>query len=133
MNKAPFVLIIAALSLARCMGTHESGQRIYASYCANCHLDDGKGLGALIPPLANSDYLAANRKKLPLVIRYGLQDTIVVNGVVYAEKMAGMPGLNEIQVTNLLNYIGQSWGNNIEPFTFDEVKKTLDEAAALRK
>jgi hypothetical protein len=47
--------------------------------------------------------------------------------------MAGMPGLNEIQVTNLLNYIGQSWGNNIEPFTFDEVKKTLDEAAALRK
>ena len=125
MNKAPFVLIIAALSLARCMGTHESGQRIYASYCANCHLDDGKGLGALIPPLANSDYLGANRKKLPLVIRYGLQDTIVVNGVTYAEKMAGMPGLNEIQVTNLLN--------NIEPFTFDEVKKTLDEAAALRK
>jgi len=115
------------------MGTHEGGQRIYASYCANCHLDDGKGLGALIPPLANSDYLAANRKKLPLVIRYGLQDTIVVNGVVYAEKMAGMPGLNEIQVTNLLNYIGQSWGNNIEPFTFDEVKKTLDEAASLRK
>jgi mono/diheme cytochrome c family protein len=133
MNKTPFILIIAALSLARCMGTHEGGQRIYASYCANCHLDDGKGLGALIPPLANSDYLAANRKKLPLVIRYGLQDTIVVNGVTYAEKMAGMPGLNEIQVTNLLNYIGQSWGNNIEPFTFDEVKKTLDEAAALRK
>ncbi|MCE2821945.1 MAG: c-type cytochrome [Bacteroidota bacterium] len=133
MNKTPFLLIIAALSLERCMGTHEGGQRIYASYCANCHLDDGKGLGALIPPLANSDYLAANRKKLPLVIRYGLQDTIVVNGVVYAEKMAGMPGLNEIQVTNLLNYIGQSWGNNIEPFTFDEVKKTLDEAASLRK
>jgi mono/diheme cytochrome c family protein len=133
MNKTPFILIIAALFLARCMDTHEGGQRIYASYCANCHLDDGKGLGALIPPLANSDYLAANRKKLPLVIRYGLQDTIVVNGVIYAEKMAGMPGLNEIQVTNLLNYIGQSWGNNIEPFTFDEVKKTLDEAASLRK
>lgn len=133
MNKIPFVLIVALLALARCMGTHESGQRIYATYCANCHLDDGKGIGALIPPLANSDYLQANRARLPLIVRYGLQDTIVVNGVTYAEKMAGMPGLNEIQVTNLLNYIGQSWGNNIEPFTFDEVKKTLDEAALLRK
>ncbi|MFM7400600.1 MAG: c-type cytochrome [Bacteroidota bacterium] len=133
MKKIPFVLILVLLALARCMGTHESGQRVYASYCANCHLDDGKGLGALIPPLANSDYLTTNRAQLPLIVRYGLQDTIVVNGVTYAEKMAGMPGLNEIQVTNLLNYIGQSWGNDIEPFTFDEVKKTLDEAASLRK
>ncbi|MFM8372761.1 MAG: c-type cytochrome [Bacteroidota bacterium] len=133
MKKIPFVLILVLLALARCMGTHESGQRVYASYCANCHLDDGKGLGALIPPLANSDYMKANRAQLPLIVHYGLQDTIVVNGVTYAEKMAGMPGLNEIQVTNLLNYIGQSWGNDIEPFTFDEVKKTLDEAASLRK
>lgn len=133
MKKIPFVLILVLLALARCMGTHESGQRVYASYCANCHLDDGKGLGALIPPLANSDYMQANRAQLPLIVHYGLQDTIVVNGVTYAEKMAGMPGLNEIQVTNLLNYIGQSWGNDIEPFTFDEVKKTLDEAASLRK
>ncbi|MFM8489460.1 MAG: c-type cytochrome [Bacteroidota bacterium] len=133
MKKIPFILIFSLLALARCMGTHESGQRIYATYCANCHLDDGKGLGALIPPLANSDYMQANRAQLPLIVHYGLQDTIVVNGVTYAEKMAGMPGLNEIQVTNLLNYIGQSWGNDIEPFTFDEVKKTLDEAASLRK
>jgi hypothetical protein len=57
----------------------------------------------------------------------------VVNGITYAEKMAGIPGLNEIQVTNLLNFIGQSWGNNVEPFTFEEVKKTLDEAAAGQK
>lgn len=121
------------LVLARCTGTHESGQRVYDSYCANCHLDDGRGLGALIPPLAKSDYLTANREKLPLIVRYGLQDTIVVNGVTYAEKMAGMPGLNEIQVTNLLNFIGQSWGNNVPPFTFDEVKRTLDEAAAQGK
>lgn len=121
------------LVLMRCTGTHESGQRVYEGYCANCHLDDGKGLGALIPPLANSDYLQTNRARLPLIVRYGLQDTIVVNGVTYAEKMAGMPGLNEIQVTNLLNYIGQSWGNKVPPFTFDEVKKSLDEAAVQRK
>lgn len=133
MNKMLLVLISTLLFFARCTGAHESGKRVYDSYCANCHLDDGKGLGALIPPLANSDYLSVNRSKLPLIVRYGLQDTIVVNGITYAEKMAGMPGLNEIQVTNLLNFIGQSWGNNVEPFTFEEVKKTLDEAAAGKK
>ncbi|NQZ78447.1 MAG: cytochrome c, partial [Ekhidna sp.] len=33
------------------------GAKIYATYCANCHQQDGKGLASLYPPLAGSDYL----------------------------------------------------------------------------
>lgn len=46
-------------------------------------------VGALIPPLAGADYLANNQANLPCLIRKGIQDTIVVNGKVYAEKMPG--------------------------------------------
>lgn len=101
------------------------GERIYKIHCANCHMDDGVGLGTLIPPLAGADYLSANREKLACIVRYGLNDTIVVNGKVYAENMPANDKLTDIQITNVLNYIFQSWGNNQRPLTFEEVKATL--------
>lgn len=105
--------------------TYQSGERLYKSMCANCHMDNGEGLGALIPPLAGSDYLGPNREKLPCILRYGLQDTITVKGKVYVEKMAGMQGLSDIQITNLLNYINHAWGNNQAAYSFEEVEALL--------
>jgi mono/diheme cytochrome c family protein len=88
-------------------------------------MDNGAGLGALIPPLAGADYLTSHRNELPCVIRHGLKDTIYVNGQIYAEQMQGIKSLNEIQITNVLNYILQSWGNQGKPFTLEEVQKAL--------
>ena len=101
------------------------GERLYKTHCANCHMDGGEGLGALIPPLAGSDYLVSNRERLACIIRYGLKDTIVVNGKTYAEQMLGNDKLNDIQVTNVVNFMLQSWGNKQEPVTFEEVKASL--------
>lgn len=101
------------------------GERLYKTHCANCHMDGGEGLGALIPPLAGSDYLLAHRADLPCLVRHGLKDTIVVNGKIYAEQMLGNDKLSEIQLTNVLNYIGQSWGNDVPAFQFDEVTRAL--------
>jgi mono/diheme cytochrome c family protein len=36
--------------------SYRAGERLYKKNCSNCHLDDGKGVGALIPPLAGSDF-----------------------------------------------------------------------------
>lgn len=88
-------------------------------------MDNGEGLGALIPPLAQSDYLAQHRDQLPCIIRYGLADSIVVNGKPYAEKMAGQPNLSDIAIVNILNYINNAWGNNNGVLRLDEVEKRL--------
>lgn len=104
---------------------YQMGERLFKVHCSNCHLDQGEGLGALIPPLAGSDYLKAHREKLPCIIRYGLQDTITVNGKIYAEQMAGNQILNDIQITNLSNYIYQRFGNEMPPLTFEEVEQIL--------
>lgn len=103
----------------------QEGERLYKANCANCHMDDGVGLSALIPPLAGSDYLAAHRDRLPCILRYGLTDTIVVNGKMYAENMPGVLTLSDIQVTNLLNFINNSWGNQNGVYRLDEVEATL--------
>lgn len=103
------------------------GERLYKANCANCHMDDGVGLSALIPPLASSDYLVVHRERLPCILRHGLTDTIVVNGKMYAENMPGVPTLSAIQVTNLLNFINNSWGNQNGVYRLDEVEAALQQ------
>lgn len=103
------------------------GERLYKANCANCHMDNGEGLGTLIPPLAGADYPEKNRDQLPCVLRYGLADTIVVNGKTYVEKMPGVAALSDIQITNVLNYINNSWGNRQQPYRLEEVQKLLEQ------
>lgn len=89
-------------------------------------MDTGEGLGTLIPPLARADYLEKNRKKLPCIIKHGVRDSLLVNGKWYAEQMAGLPSLSDIHITNVLNYINQSWGNDNEPYKLEEVRASLE-------
>lgn len=120
-------VLMLILWLGGCeQNTFQEGERLYKTHCANCHMDDGVGLSALIPPLAGSDYLAAHRDQLPCVLRYGLADTIVVNGKTYAENMPGVPTLSEIHLTNLLNYINNSWGNQNGVYRLEEVRALLE-------
>lgn len=119
------LFFIAALAACESGGTYQSGERLYKTHCANCHMDKGEGLGALIPPLAGADYLAANRDRLPCIIRKGLQDTIVVNGKVYTEIMPPNEGLSDIQITNILNYVNSSWGNQQAPYPLEGVRGLL--------
>lgn len=122
-----FLILILALLLSDCQpNQHQEGERLYLKNCANCHMDTGEGLGALIPPLAGADYLGKNREKLPCILRYGLKDTIVVNGKSYAEEMPAAPVLSDIHITNILNYINNSWGNRQAPYRLEEVQQLLD-------
>lgn len=114
------------LFLAACgENPYRDGEALYKGNCASCHMENGAGLGALIPPLAGSDFLSARRERLPCIVRYGLTDSITVNGVGYAEQMAGIEALSDIDITNLLNYVNQTWGNNHPPFKLEEVRELL--------
>lgn len=124
------LLFLGTFTLVSCENhPYREGERLYRANCANCHMDSGEGLGALIPPLAGADYLRLNREKLPCVLRYGLQDTIVVNGKIYAEAMPGATKLSEIHITNILNYVNTAWGNANEPYRLDEVRMLLENCA----
>lgn len=128
----PFVFSCLLLACNAEKTTYKNGRDIYLAKCASCHLEDGRGLGALIPPLAGADYLVANRNRLPCIIRYGIADTIVVNGVQYAEQMAGHPELSDIDIANVLNYIGNSWGNQQTPFQLGELRAMLQSCDTIR-
>ena len=118
-------LFIAVYGMACERQPYQSGERLYKTHCANCHMDNGEGLGALMPPLAGSDYLAEHQDDLPCLIRKGLQDTIVVNGKIYAEKMPANEALSDIQITNILNYVNSSWGNQHPAFQLEALREVL--------
>ncbi len=103
------------------------GKRIYEAYCGNCHMEDGQGLKSLCPPLARSDYLANNQALIPCIITNGLSGSIQVNGKEYDQPMAGITTLTNVQITNVINYINNSWGNNAGHTKLQEVEKALEQ------
>lgn len=108
-----------------CTHPYTQGEQLYLTYCANCHMEDGSGLGFLIPPLAGADYLDIRRDEVPCIIRYGAAGGLTVNGYTYNEPMPGFSNLNEIELSNLINYMNTSWGNNLPETSPDEVKEIL--------
>ena len=86
------------------------GILIYKNNCANCHQANGKGLAALYPPIAGSDYLT-KKDSVICLIKYGLQGPIVVNDKKYNRPMPAQLQLSALEVAELTTYIYNEWGN----------------------
>jgi cytochrome c len=104
-----------------------NGKGLYETHCQNCHATDGSGLKNLYPPLTDTIYIKNNQSKLACMIKYGLSDTITVHGQVYDGNMPSNTHLSDIDVTQILVYIGNSFGNNLGAFDMKEVSGALKE------
>ncbi|MDQ8184621.1 copper-containing nitrite reductase [Pelagicoccus sp. SDUM812002] len=86
------------------------GERVYSQNCLACHQANGQGIPPAFPPLANSDYIAADPSRLYSVIKNGLQGEVMVNGVKYNGIMPAVR-LNKQQLDSVVAYVLNSWGN----------------------
>lgn len=100
------------------------GAKLYASYCVNCHQQDGKGLASLYPPLAGSDYLLADLPRAACIIKHGQSKEIVVNGKTYNQMMPGNP-LTNLEIAEVLTFIGNAWGNEAGLIGVKEIDKWM--------
>jgi len=117
---------ISALLLTRCdQTTYKQGELLYVKFCSNCHSEDGKGLKALIPPLAGADYLKQHQDELACIIKHGISSKIKVNGVEFEQPMPGVPQLSDFEITNIINYINQAWANDYGYVKIANVRKSL--------
>jgi nitrite reductase (NO-forming)/hydroxylamine reductase len=89
----------------------EAGKAAFLANCAACHQPDGKGLKGAFPPLAKSDFLKAPYTDAIDVVLHGKSGKLTVNGVEYNAVMPGMSHLKDADVTNILNFVVNSWGN----------------------
>ncbi|WP_374356983.1 copper-containing nitrite reductase [Thermomonas sp.] len=88
-----------------------AGKVLFAGTCSTCHQPDGAGMAGVFPPLAGSDYIKANPKRLPEIILHGLVGPVTVNGKDYNSNMPPMSQLTDDEVANIGTYVLNSWGN----------------------
>ncbi|CAI8206428.1 MAG: Cytochrome c-552 [Flavobacteriaceae bacterium] len=86
------------------------GKEIYQDFCLQCHLDTGKGVSGVFPPLAQSDYLLNDLDLSIKGIKYGMSGPITVNGEEYNGVMQNQ-GLDDVEIADVMNYVINSWGN----------------------
>ena len=97
------------------------GKDVYVTYCMSCHMEQGEGIESVYPPLAKSDYLMADKKRSINQILYGASGEIKVNGIMYNSEMAAVD-ISDQEVSDLLNYVRNSFGNKGDAVTPDHVK-----------
>ena len=96
------------------------GQTIYNQLCSQCHQANGQGVPASVPPLANSDYLMADRKRSIDVLLEGRMGEITVNGVVYDGNMPAIIG-SDNDIAAVLTYVRNQFNGATDSIAVEEV------------
>jgi mono/diheme cytochrome c family protein len=102
-----------------------NGRELYVQHCANCHQENGSGLGDLYPPIANSDYLK-NKERIICMIRYGASGDMVVNGKTYNQAMPANRDLYDLDIASIMTFIYNEWGDETVATSSDSVHEVLE-------
>ncbi len=118
---------VESAALGEAMGTLTTDQQIAAGEvlfqgtCSTCHQANGAGLLGVFPPLAQSDYLMADKTRSIAIVINGLTGPVTVNGLEYISVMPPMSQLNDDEIANILTYVRNAWGNEGEAVSAAEV------------
>lgn len=124
-----FVFLVSFISLMAFRPTQkfdlkasiERGKGVYDTQCITCHMEKGEGIEGVFPPVAKSDYLMADKNRSIKQILEGASGEMTVNGKTYNGEMPAVD-LTDEQVSDVLNYVRNSWGNKGAAVTPGEVK-----------
>ncbi len=101
----------------------DRGKARFLGTCSTCHMLEGQGLASVFPPLANSDFLMADRERSIHLVLAGLSGPIAVNGVTYNNVMPGFANLTDHEIADVLTFVRNSWGNQGEAISDEEVAR----------
>ncbi|MGN6490471.1 MAG: c-type cytochrome [Agriterribacter sp.] len=126
------VIIVAGLLVLLSLGPDQSkpprevmerGKAVYEKECLSCHQQDGLGVQRLNPPLANTKWVLGPKNQLIRIVLNGLNDPIEIDGETYYNPMPAHQHLNDQQISDVLTYVRNSFGNTAVAITPTEVKK----------
>ena len=104
-------------------GEQSTGNLLYNKYCLMCHQVNGSGVPGMFPPLAHNSKVTGPSTDLIRIVLFGLEGPIVVNGKDFNQSMPPQDYLNDKQISDILSFIRNSWGNKAPNITPAEVVK----------
>lgn len=102
------------------------GASSYESHCASCHGMKGEGIGRLVPPMAHTDWMEQNHHLIPCIIKNGLKDSLLIDGIWYQEEMLPHAHLNDIQIANITNYVTKTFTKEQKFYLHQEIEELLN-------
>jgi mono/diheme cytochrome c family protein len=98
------------------------GALLYMQYCKSCHVEDGRGYGVYLPPLAgNTSVLDPDPSSIINVTLNG-SARLVIQGMPDSYRMPPFRVLlNDRQIADLVNFIRTGWGNAAPPVSVEQV------------
>jgi mono/diheme cytochrome c family protein len=100
---------------------NENGKLVYTKFCLACHQTDGSGVPGMYPPLTKTDWVEGDKTRLINIMILGLEGEIEVNGQLYRTAMPSHQYLSDEQISDVLSYIRNSFGNAADAVTVHEV------------
>ncbi|MEZ4826624.1 MAG: PQQ-dependent sugar dehydrogenase [Bacteroidia bacterium] len=98
-------------------------QRLYNTFCGSCHQQNGQGAAGRFPTLAGTDWVTGDKSRLIEIVLNGKQGPMVVKGEEYNGVMPGHAFLSDGDLSQILTYIRENFGNKAGAVTEEEVRK----------
>jgi mono/diheme cytochrome c family protein/glucose/arabinose dehydrogenase len=94
-----------------------AGRQQYLSVCSGCHGTNGEGMQRMAPPLAGSEWVLGDERRLALLVLHGIEGPLEVAGKRYEapDILPVMPShstMDDGNITSILVYIRNEWGND---------------------
>jgi len=88
------------------------GARVFLDVCAACHEPDGSGKENEFPPLAGNPDLFLAPRFPAMVVLYGIEGLLDVNGMTFDRVMPPFDFLTDDEIAAAINYARAQWGND---------------------
>jgi mono/diheme cytochrome c family protein len=143
-NRAPNASPAAGATTASATGTHARpanvdadrfarGRGYYLDQCAGCHMDDGRGVAGVFPPLEGNNVVqASDPGALVHVILSGGRTAVTQGNPTGLAMPAFDWKLDDQQIADLATYLRNAWGNRADPVAASAVADTRHTVVAAR-
>src|SRR5882672_1608142 len=118
-----FMMALLMLNISKIdKATMERGKKVYEKFCITCHQVDGGGVPDLNPPLEKTSYVLGSKTRLIRIVLKGLNSHEDIDGESYSNTMAPLNYLKDQQISDVLTYVRNSFGNKATAITPGDVK-----------
>jgi len=104
------------------------GKEVFGA-CIQCHQESGLGVSGTYPPLAGSEYVLGDKRRLAAILLKGLSGEIMVKGSPYNSQMPAWEIREDEEIAAVLTYIRASWGNQGDAVAKEVVTAVRKETA----
>ena len=102
--------------------TMDRGKKVYDLYCLSCHMDNAMGVPRLNPPLVKSPLVMKTKTKPIRIVLRGSDELESEQERDYKNTMMPLSNLTDQQISDVLTFIRNSFGNKGSVITVGDVK-----------